>query len=129
EAQIIDAVVRCKLVSTDLEPLFCCGDACRAERIDAQSDGRAPRHGVLDEFHLLAVVGEKKRAGTLEPLLGQHFLVRFRVELGAGNAIGPKYPDDVYTRLLSQAEVNLRSGNRPLLQQQAGANLDRAADD
>src|SRR6185437_2837869 len=56
------------------------------------------------------------------------FLVCLGVEFGARDAIGPEHSDDIRARLRAQAEVNLRSGDQPLLQQEAGANLDRAAD-
>ena len=85
----------------DLEPLFCRCDACRAKRINAQSNRRAPRNRVLHEFHLTAIVGEKKRTGSFKALLSLNLLVCFCVELGAGNAIRPEYPDDVRARLLS----------------------------
>src|SRR6185437_4845946 len=120
--------MRDELVPSDLEPLFRRGNARRADRIDAQADGRAPRHRVLDELHSCAVVGEEKWAGPLQALDGLHVLVRLRIEFGAGNAVRPQRPNDVRACLLSETEVNPRSGDQPSLQQQPGADLDRAAD-
>jgi len=94
-------VVWNELVAADLVPLAGRRDLCRAERVDAQADRRAPRHGILDERDLLAVVREQERARALQALLGLDFLVGFHVELGAHRAVWPDDTHDVRMRLLA----------------------------
>ncbi len=127
DADIVEAIVRHELVAPDLVPLSRRRDLRRAERVDAQTDGGAPGHRILHKFHLLSVVGEKKRTGSFQALLGHDFLVSFHPKLGAHRAIGPDDSHHFRLCLLSQSEMKLRPGNRLFLHQQPGADFDFAA--
>ena len=128
DADIVEAVVRHELVASDLVPLSGGRDLRRAQSVDAQPDGRTPGNRVLHKLHLLSVVGEQERAGRLQALLGHDFLVGLHAKLGAHRAVRPDDPHHLRLGLLAQTEMKLRSGDRLLLHQQAGANFDFAAD-
>ena len=118
--------MRYQLVAPDLVPLFRRRDVRRAERIDAQTDRGTPWNRVLHKLHLLPVIGEEERTRPFQALLGHDFLVGFDIKFGPHRPIRPNDPHDLGPRLLTQAEMNLRSRDRLLLYQQAGADFDFA---
>src|ERR1051325_9619920 len=128
DAQVVSAAAWREPVSVDLEPFLRAERALRVERVDVQADGSAPRLAVLDEAHLLPVIGEEERARALQALLGQDFLIGFEFKLCAHAPVGPDYADDIGRRLLAETEVDERPRDRLLLHQQPGANLHLAAD-
>src|SRR6185369_1706580 len=105
DAEIVKTVVRHKLIAADLVQLFSRFDAGCSEGIDAQTDRGAPRHSILDEFHLLAVPGKQERARTFETLLERDLLIGLNVKVGTHRAVGPHDADDVDTCLFTKAEV------------------------
>src|SRR5689334_9029318 len=128
DAQIVETVVRHELIAPDLVPLFRRFDACRAERVDTQTDRRAPRHRILYELHLLAVVSEQKRTRAFETLLDRDLLIGFEFKVGTHGAVRPNDADHVGTCLLPQSEVKQWTRDWLFLYEQAGANLHLAAD-
>src|SRR5687767_8919836 len=72
---VVVTIARHELISADFVPLLASHHACCPKCGDAQADRRAPGHSSLDEFHLLAVVGEKKRTRALQTLLSDDFLI------------------------------------------------------
>ena len=62
DAQVVGAIARNQIIARNLVPLLGGGDARRTERVDAQPDGRSPRHRVLDELHRMSVPGEEEWA-------------------------------------------------------------------
>src|ERR1044071_909201 len=80
DPQVVIAIMWHELIATDLVPLFRRFDARRSERVDAQTDCRTPRHRILDEFHLLAVVSKQERTRAFETLLDRDLLIGFRSE-------------------------------------------------
>src|ERR1051325_1475169 len=128
DPQVVVTIVRHELVATDLVPLFRCFDSRRSQGVDAQTDRRAPRHRILDEFHLLAVVSKEKRARAFQTLFGDDLLVGIDLEVSADGAIGPNHANDVGAGLVTKTEVQQRTGNRLFLDQQSGTDLHLAAD-
>src|ERR1700741_2721897 len=128
DSQVIVAVARDEFVPWNFVPFLRGGDARCAQRVNSQTDGRAPRNCVLDELHFAAVPGKKEWAGAFQALLGQDFLVGFEREFGADRSIGPDDACDVGTGVFAKSEVELRSGYGLFLGQQCGADFDFAAD-
>src|ERR1700722_9447874 len=119
DAQVVISVMRNKLIAPDFVPLARSRYLCRSQRVDAQSNRRAPRHCVLDEFHLRAVPREKKWTGRFQPLFGDNFLVRLHSEFRAHCAVRPNDPHHFRARLVAKTKVKLWPVDRLLLDQQA----------
>src|ERR1700722_2278128 len=124
--EIIEAIAWHKLVAANLVPLLGGLNPRRANRVDAQTDRRTPRHRIFHELHGVAVPGEEKWAGTFEALLGQDWLICLERELCTHRAVGPHNARHVDARLFAEAEVKFRPGDRWLLRQQPRANLNLA---
>src|ERR1051325_4376626 len=101
---VVITIARHQLISADFVPLFSRRDTSCSQRVDAQSNRRAPGYGVFDEFHLFAVVGKKKRTRALQTLLSHDFLIGFYFEVSANGAVGPGDAYYVGARLFAQAE-------------------------
>src|SRR5208282_1916011 len=128
DPQVVVAVVRHELVAANLVPLAGRRDLRRTKSINAQADRRAPGNCVLYKLHLLSVVSEEERTGSLQALLGHDVRVGFHPKFGAYGSIRPDYLHDVRLGLLSQSEMKLRTGDGLLLHQQAGPNFNFASD-
>src|SRR5262245_41038806 len=68
DAQILISIAGRKLVSADLHPLLGLLNPGGNLRIDVQAERGAPRRAVFDELDRLAVPGEERWAGALQPL-------------------------------------------------------------
>ncbi len=128
DAKVVITIARNELIAPDLVPLFGRFNSRRAERVDAQADRRTPRHCILHELHLLAVVSKEKRTRTFQTLLANDFLIGFYLKLGAHSAVGPNDANHIGTRLFTETEVKQWTGDRLLLHQQAGTDFHLAAD-
>src|SRR5215217_2861080 len=115
DAEIVKTVVRHELITTDFVPLFSRFDARGSECVDTQADRGAPRHGILNEFHLLAIPRKQKWTRAFETLLDRDLLVGFEFKVGADRAVGPDDANDVCARLFAESEVQQWSSDRLLL--------------
>jgi hypothetical protein len=94
-------------------------------RVDAQAQRRAPQK-VGDEAHRLPIVGEDPRARPFEALLRHQRPIDRHVELGLRHAVGPHDPRHVDSGCRAQPEVDHGVGNRLLLPDEPGSDLDVA---
>src|SRR5712691_7768062 len=127
-AQVVKSIVRNELISSNLVPFFSRFNSRRAQRVDAQANGRTPGDGVFHKLHLFAVIGEEKWTRALQALLGHNLLIGLQLKLGADGAIGPNYAHDVRSGLFAQTEMNQRTRDRLFLHQQAGTDFHLPAD-
>src|SRR5687768_14393751 len=127
DSYVVKTVAWDELISSDLVPLLRSFDSCRSQGVDAQSNRRAPRHSILHEFHLLAVVRKKKRTRSLEALLSLHFLIGFYFEICADTPVGPNDANNISAGLFTETEMNEGSGNRLFLDHQTRTDFDLAA--
>ncbi len=115
---VVKTVTRDQLISSNLVPLLRRFDSCRSQGVDAQSDRRTPRHSILHEFHLLAVVRKQKRTRPFETLFSLHFLICFYLEVCADTSVRPNDAYYISAGLIPETEMNQRSGDRLFLDHQ-----------
>src|SRR5690606_2985744 len=87
-----------------------------------------PGGGVLHVADPPAVPGEEHRAGAFEPLLGEDRLIGRKLEFGLYRPVRPDDARDIDLRVLAETEVEMRRCDHLFLGEQAGADLDLAAD-
>src|SRR6185437_11874184 len=112
--KIVITIMRTELVWTDFVPFFRGFHPCRTDGVDPEPYRRTPRNCILHKFHLLAVVSEQERAGTLQTLLGHNFLIAFQIEFGTDRAVRPDDSRHIEMSLIAEPKVKKRSGDRLL---------------